>query len=426
MKDIEIKISKETRKILEISKLVIGNDGENLQGNLKFFFSDEFVEGQARLEYVLEDIEDNKNKKYQTLMREGESYIIPIKSVLTKQGKLFMQLVITEGIEESEIPVFKSNVFFVKINESINAEIEQPDEYQTWIEFANTKLNQVDNLDISATKIDGIAIITITKKDGTQEVVEILDGDAGTNAGTTNYQELENKPKINDIELDGNKSLEDLGIQPKGDYLKEELDPSVPQYVKNIKEEDINKWNNKSNFSGNYEDLNNLPELPDVSNFMTEQDVKDLLENKDCLKEKDIYVVNLPSENVTSIITDLSIAFGEANAKYQNDKKNKRYAYILNLNKDHVDILVLDCSILSGTATSITMVGQLLKNNDSSIIYKEYKFNYMKYSNTSFSVMSMTLTTSQNNYATEEYVDELVGDINTILSTLTTVSEVVE
>ena len=38
--------------------------GENLQGNLKFFFSDEFVEGQARLEYVLEDIEDNKNKKY--------------------------------------------------------------------------------------------------------------------------------------------------------------------------------------------------------------------------------------------------------------------------------------------------------------------------------------------------------------------------
>lgn len=37
------------------------------------------------------------------------------------------------------------------------------------------------------------------------------------------YRELDNKPKINDVELIGNKTLEELDIQPKGDYLAETL-----------------------------------------------------------------------------------------------------------------------------------------------------------------------------------------------------------
>ncbi len=35
----------------------------------------------------------------------------------------------------------------------------------------------------------------------------------------TDYEQLDNIPKINDIELKGNKSLTDLGIQPAGNYL---------------------------------------------------------------------------------------------------------------------------------------------------------------------------------------------------------------
>lgn len=42
----------------------------------------------------------------------------------------------------------------------------------------------------------------------------------------------------------------------------EEQDPTVPTYVKNITEENITAWNNKSNFSGNYEDLENKPTIP--------------------------------------------------------------------------------------------------------------------------------------------------------------------
>lgn len=38
-----------------------------------------------------------------------------------------------------------------------------------------------------------------------------------------------------------------------------ETDPTVPQYVKNITQEDITAWNNKSDFSGSYNDLTDKP-----------------------------------------------------------------------------------------------------------------------------------------------------------------------
>ena len=138
MKDIEIKISRETRMV-DLSKTTIGNDGENLQGNLVFSFVDEFVKGQGRLEYVI-----NGESKYAFLLSDDENYYIPIKSVMTKEGQIDMQLVITEGTDASDIPIFKSNVFYVSCKKSINAEIEEEEGYYSWIEIANTKLNEVD------------------------------------------------------------------------------------------------------------------------------------------------------------------------------------------------------------------------------------------------------------------------------------------
>lgn len=41
-----------------------------------------------------------------------------------------------------------------------------------------------------------------------------------------------------------------------------ETDPTVPSHVKNITSSDISNWNSKSNFSGNYNDLNNKPTIP--------------------------------------------------------------------------------------------------------------------------------------------------------------------
>lgn len=173
MENIYIKINKKTRQV-NLSKSVIGNDGENLQSNLIFTF-DEFVDGTARLEIV----KYNSTPTYVMLTKVDESYQLPIKSIMTKAGRVDMQLVITEGTDNEEIPIFKSNEFYVIVNTSINAEIEEPDEYPEWIEIANTKLNELDNLDIDVEKVNHTTTITITKKDETQEIINIYDGEKG-------------------------------------------------------------------------------------------------------------------------------------------------------------------------------------------------------------------------------------------------------
>lgn len=57
---------------------------------------------------------------------------------------------------------------------------------------------------------------------------------------TNDYEELDNKPKINGVELDGNKTTEDLGIEAgvsswngeTGDVTFSEQDPTVPAWAK--------------------------------------------------------------------------------------------------------------------------------------------------------------------------------------------------
>ena len=55
----------------------------------------------------------------------------------------------------------------------------------------------------------------MAKTDGVARIIALaaLGKNGGSSTGgTTNYLELANKPKINNVELTGNKTLEDLGI----------------------------------------------------------------------------------------------------------------------------------------------------------------------------------------------------------------------
>ena len=86
----------------------------------------------------------------------------------------------------------------------------------------------------------------------------------------TSYNDLSDKPKINSVTLIGNKTSNDLGLQPAGNYLEQESDPVFTASASyGITSEDITNWDNKSNFSGSYNDLTDKPEIPDVSNFIT-------------------------------------------------------------------------------------------------------------------------------------------------------------
>ena len=364
-KDIIITANSKTSRVdLPTSRL--GLNGENLQGNIIVKFSDEFVNGNAILEIQRDD-----EKYYLTMQKENESYYLPIlSSLLTNPTTIIMQIRITEGTDNELIPVWKSNKFYLKVEEAINAEIPIPEEYPEWIDIANSKLNQIDNLDIDAEKIDNITTVTIEKKDGTEKIVEILDGEkgnkgdtgdkgadakingvntltieAGTNisldqegniltinstGGTFSYTDLTNKPKINNVELVGNKSLNDLGIQPVGNYALES-------------------------------------EIPDVSNFIT-KDVNNLTNytlktNTGSLIDLEIndttYVVTLKLKNqdgaiISTDTIDLPLESVVVSGRYDNTTKK----VILTLeNGSEVDFSVAD--LVAGLQTEITSSNKL-------------------------------------------------------------------
>ena len=52
-----------------------------------------------------------------------------------------------------------------------------------------------------------------------------------------------------------------------------ETDPTIPTYVKNITEADISKWNNKSDFSGSYNDLTDKPNIPSTAGLASSSDL---------------------------------------------------------------------------------------------------------------------------------------------------------
>lgn len=47
---------------------------------------------------------------------------------------------------------------------------------------------------------------------------ENINFDINSSTGTTNYERLSNKPKINSVELIGDKTGDELNLQEKGDY----------------------------------------------------------------------------------------------------------------------------------------------------------------------------------------------------------------
>lgn len=169
-KDITVYVNSKT-SMVDLHSSRLGISGENLQGNLIVKFDDEFVNGTAILE-----IQRNNEKYYLVMQKENESYYLPIlSSLLSETTTIIMQIRITEGTDDESIPVWKSNKFYLKVEEAINAEIPIPQEYAEWIDIANAKLNEIDNIDIDVDKAGNTSTVSITKKDGSTKSIEIKD-----------------------------------------------------------------------------------------------------------------------------------------------------------------------------------------------------------------------------------------------------------
>lgn len=81
--------------------------------------------------------------------------------------------------------------------------------------------NKIDALDKEmATKQDLLVSGTNIKTINSQSLLGEGNLEISGGGGTTDYTQLTNKPQINSVELSGNKSLSDLGIQPAGNYIE--------------------------------------------------------------------------------------------------------------------------------------------------------------------------------------------------------------
>ena len=75
---------------------------------------------------------------------------------------------------------------------------------------------------------------------------------------------LTEKANVNDIPASTSDLVNDSG------FISQEIDPIYSSSAASeITSNDITNWNNKSDFSGDYNDLTNKPVIPDVSNYVT-------------------------------------------------------------------------------------------------------------------------------------------------------------
>ena len=183
-----IKVNTESREMFPDRK-ILGVQGENEVEKLVFKL-DKFFGGEARLE-----TRQNDTLKYLVMETntEKEEYSIVLTNELLKD---YLSIDLQIRIINENGEVFKSKFEPFEVLEGINATQEIVESQPEWVDEVDTRLDKAE-ADIEELKQNG------------------------TGGGTTDYEDLENKPSINNIELNGNKTLDELGISQVGqNYLE--------------------------------------------------------------------------------------------------------------------------------------------------------------------------------------------------------------
>jgi len=78
----------------------------------------------------------------------------------------------------------------------------------------NTIFNEENNFNVNVNLNSENINIDVQDEDAFNTKFIVLKGEDGT----TDYNDLYNKPSINNVELSGNKTSDDLNLQEKGNY----------------------------------------------------------------------------------------------------------------------------------------------------------------------------------------------------------------
>lgn len=120
------------------------------------------------------------------------------------------------------------------------------------------------------TKLDNLAEIKTVGTGLNLDDNGELTATGGGSGGTTNYNDLSNKPQINGNTLSGNKTSAQLGLASASDIPTTLADLSGDSTHRTVSDTEKAAWNNKSDFSGSYNDLTNKPTIPDELSDLTE------------------------------------------------------------------------------------------------------------------------------------------------------------
>lgn len=231
---------------LEIAKSPV-NEKEINVTECEFEFADEITE-----DYVKEAYFTFKGNTYKQIIVNNKCDIPS--EVLDEKGQVELGVV----------------AYIVENGEELKRYNPSPAYFNTWVgslkeEYENTEpitptdLEQLQS--VVAGKQDMLVSGTNIKTINNQSLLGSgninIQGGSG---GSSDYEDFENKPSINNVELIGNKSLTDLGIDVPT-TLAELTDDSTHRVVTDTEKA---TWNSKSDFSGSYTDLTDKPTIPIV------------------------------------------------------------------------------------------------------------------------------------------------------------------
>ena len=194
--------------------------------------------------------------------------------------------------------------------------------------------------------MDDEEIATIEEDE--EEEIAIMEEDIQYVEGTSDYEELENKPQINGVELIGNKSLNDLGIATELSELSQDTlhrtvtdgekanwnskaeVSDIPTELSQLSDDSTHRlvtdtektsWNNKAEIS----DIpTNVSELNNDSNYQTNTEVANLIEEHD----EDITAHSFIQNKVTEIESKIPNQASSSNQLADKDFVIKRPAIL--------------------------------------------------------------------------------------------------
>lgn len=327
---------------IEIDKSPV-NEREINISKCEFEFADEITS-----DYVKEAYFTFKGTTYKQIIVNDECDFPS--EVLTEKGQVKVGVVAYLVEDETEIKRYNPSPAYFNtwdgslVDNAENSEPVTPTDKEQMEQILQTALNDIaeaienaERLDVDATKTGNTATITITKQDGSQVVVNVLDGVDGTDgvslqynwSGTylgikredqTNYDyvNLKGDPGepgqiefivVNELPQTGregtiylvpldtpeteennyaeyiyvNNNWELLGkigvhIDLSNYYTKQEVNNLLPTHLSDLADDSTHRtvtdtekttWNNKSDFSGDYNDLRNKPTIPSKTSDLT-------------------------------------------------------------------------------------------------------------------------------------------------------------